>query len=194
MEVIRHCKGAGDHCTTRLSTSIKILIYKMTRKRKHTSDASNSTAPASTRDSGTEILKTVPIIQDFTLNPSCSHGIYYIAYWLLFKLYFYFYIWSGKSQKADLKADARFYGLYSAGPTILFEQDQKRFFACSAYRSRKLCRFYMPEEKWLAKCEKIKTSSTLSPPIKTGQKRSRPCGNFPVDEEPVVPRKKNKTV
>ncbi|ODM89669.1 Zinc finger CCHC domain-containing protein 4 [Orchesella cincta] len=54
-----------------------------------------------------EITKTVPIIRDLALNPSCPHG-----------------------------------------PTILFERAGQRFFSCSAFRSRKLCQFYMTDEHW----------------------------------------------
>lgn len=33
------------------------------------------------------------------------------------------------------------------GPTLLFVRKNERFFACSAYRSRKYCNFFMLESK-----------------------------------------------
>ncbi|CAL8139599.1 unnamed protein product [Orchesella dallaii] len=62
------------------------------------------------------------------------------------------------------------------GPTIMFERDGKRFFSCSAFRSRKLCPFYMTEEQWsVSKAEERKADHQRA------QKRS-PDGLSDVEE------------
>lgn len=45
------------------------------------------------------------------------------------------------------------------GPTILFERDGERFFTCSAYRSRNLCPFYLPETKWKP-CQEVEIAES----------------------------------
>jgi len=39
----------------------------------------------------------------------------------------------------------------SHGPTILFANDKKKFFACSACRDHKLCKFYLNHEHFTKK-------------------------------------------
>jgi hypothetical protein len=34
------------------------------------------------------------------------------------------------------------------GPTVLFDRNGTRYFSCSAFRSRKLCPYFLPEEQW----------------------------------------------